>query len=267
MNIGEFSNEIDVASAAAKSTIEKILASQGVSGKGLNHALNQPFYYRVPGLFSVWISDSTKRIKAAELMIIHCIGLKMIDDIVDNDHDIDHCELILGAHLMQYAILHMADMAGTAHMEVHRLFFESYHSIYGSICSNNGRSKIDSLDSWITTANIQGGEVFSCYGMAASLIENHNAKQGGINDFCKGFGRLVILLDDFADYVDLNEEDGNLAHLYKSGEISKAEILTILEDCWNLCKTSFETTEASHDLLPVTSSIYSRARESIEVLA
>lgn len=257
----QFSLEIDQASENAKISFSAILTDLGISEKGLNYVLGQSFYRRVPGLFCVWIADKDRRIKASELMIIHCIGLKMVDDIIDDDHGIENSDLFLGVQLMQYAVCKMHEMSPDS--GINNLFLEQYQVIYRDICKSKGRGVLENSEAWLKSASIQGGSVFSTYGLAALMIDGSGQSRTAVSDFCIGFGRLVVLLDDFVDYIERDERGGNIAHLYRQGLVTQKEICDILEECLILCQSGFDASVCAHDISQTVGSIADRTKKII----
>jgi hypothetical protein len=226
-DVSKFHAELNQASENAKITINRMLKDMAISDAGLAHVLSQSFYLRLPAFMANWTIEREKRLVAAEQMIIHCVGLKMYDDMVDGDQAVSNFDMTGGVHLMSHAIHNLTRLAKDG--EIVDLFLENYGEIWKSITQYRGRQSVSTLEEWIESASIQGGKVFECYAVAACMVSGSKSSIEGAKKFSDGFGKIIVMYDDFVDHLEANELDGNIAHLYRIGEASRDAIVEILE--------------------------------------
>lgn len=227
LDVNNFHAEMNRASENAKRTVNRMLKDMEISDAGLSHVMAQSFYLRLPAFMANWTLESDKRLAAAEHMIVHCIGLKMYDDMIDGDQAVSNFDMTAGSHLMMDAVHGLRNLAGDC--RVVDVFLENYRDIYRSITLHRGRQLVSTLEQWIESASVQGGKVFECYAVAACMVSGNESSIAAARRFSDGFGKIIVMYDDFVDFLDTNETDGNIAHLYQIGKSSRSDILDVLE--------------------------------------
>lgn len=245
-DVNKFHAELDHASEKAKLTIKKMLEDLGISDVGMAHVMAQSFYLRLPAFMANWTIERDKRLAAAELMIVHCVGLKMYDDMIDGDQAVSNFDMTGGVHLMSHAIRGLTSLAQDG--AVSDLFLENYGEIWRSITVYKGRQSVSSLEQWIESASVQGGKVFECYAAAACMISRNKSSIAAARRFTDGFGKIIVMYDDFVDFLEEDEIDGNIAHLYQTGKVSRDGILDVLEQARSDALAGIATSRCAYDI-------------------
>lgn len=173
-------------------------------------------YHRLPYLTTMWVQDVQLRRSLGVAFGIHCVGIKLLDDLIDQDQEFHPIDLALGSQLINIGVASMCAHANSA--LIANSISEDYRVIWAQQWSEINCPARD-LESWCRYAWVKAGLVMGCYAQVAQLAAGSKNLVQAARAFAENYGILVMMSDDLKDYIDLHETAGNLGHLIASDHI------------------------------------------------
>jgi hypothetical protein len=227
--IAAFDSEWQDCQASMMRHCLEILGEVRMSQHGLRYVADLKGYPRIPYLSVIWVPVRTTRVDLGTAVCMHAIGIKLLDDLLDGDQDLDRWDQILGVYLIQVT---SAVFSGYPHAsEAMRRFENDYRTIW-RMQLEEARAPARSLDEWVRYARIKSGLMMACYADVACLAGTVKHCVPSARDFAEAIGVLFMIGDDIRDHAESGETRGNLVELIRQGQIDrKGAIVTITAWC------------------------------------
>jgi hypothetical protein len=165
------------------------------------------------------------RIELGVSSCVHAIGIKLLDDLLDQDQDLSRWDQILGVYLLQSSTASMAAIG--AHSDVCTAFAHDYAVIWRKQLEEM-RLPAHSLSSWIDYARVKSGQMMANYAEVTCLAAGVPASIRTARKFAEAIGVLFMIGDDIRDYHERSEHRGNLAHLLAIGSARSEQAVSAI---------------------------------------
>jgi hypothetical protein len=223
------------------------LTTLGMSGSGLDYVGGMRLYLRVPFLLSLWVLDRDARREIATDLGLHIIAMKLFDDLVDADTELDRAELGLCLSLSQNATRRLYERGGPRILDV-------MEGEFGTICAGQlwtKREPARTLDEWLERAGVYGGGFLRCYGRLGALAGGVDEAMDAAGQFAHAFGLVITIADDLRDYDRKGERAGNLAHLLLAGAAHASDVERLVERFRRRAQSAARERPTAYDATPV----------------
>lgn len=221
------------------------LARIGVSERGLAYVDHFQGVAKFPYLVTAWIPDSSLRMALGVHAGVHCVGIKLIDDLLDCDQPYDSWDLGPGVYLVQMATCEMGQYHNSKEvLEIHRHDFD----LIWKAQIGEARRPPATPDEWLQCARLKSGRLLATYGAAASLAANipEAVQPSRIVGEC--IGTLVMIADDLVDHAKLGQTRGNLGSFLKDGTVSCEHVASMIEELRQTAFRALEISRTAHDI-------------------
>lgn len=221
LTFNEFKAEMDIVQQQVLDRVLPTLAELGMTEEGLTFVRELKGYPRTPYYTTLWVLDDTQRKDLGVAICIHAIGIKLLDDIIDADQPLSPRDQIFGIFLLQMA---EAIIGGYHNVhEVLKTFEMDYKQIWRQEVHEK-RVAPDTLEDWIEAARIKAGLMLANYGAVVCLASDLTEWVEPARTYSEALAVLYMMGDDWTDFEELGEREGNLAHLIGTGKVSMAEL-------------------------------------------
>jgi hypothetical protein len=215
----------------------------------LSYADTLRLYMRVPFLLVAWHPNVDVRQKLSCVLCQHIIGMKFLDDLIDNDRHILRIDAgCANLHLNQQSIQRLSEYPRFDAV-LQLLSDEIYVGCKGEV--QNKRHPAKNFAQWNDQADIYGGGFLRIYGRIAALVNTERDCLSESEDFAFGFGKIITVADQLTDYIRDEEREGNLGYLLISGHATETQILELLRDMERLAIDACHRLPPTYDLVPI----------------
>lgn len=224
------------------------LTRLGMSPPALAYVLGLKAYHRLPYLFALWVRDEEKRRHIAVYLCVHCVGTKLLDDIVDADQPYSPVDQVLGAHLMHEAVSSLCRLADPlAILDV----CDTDHLALWQGMIREMRHPADSFATWMEHTRIKCGLLFASYITLACRAGRADEAITAGRTFGDAFGNLIQIADDLGDYSRLGERGGNLGHLLATGAVAPHIVRGEIRDSLQRALAALKEQPTIYDIAPI----------------
>lgn len=191
------------------------LAAVGMSDAGLDYVRTLKGYPKTPYYMTLWVRSAAVRREVGVGICMHSIGVKLLDDLIDGDQALDSKDQVFGVFLIQKAstVLCSHDRP----VEVLRVMEADFCKIWRQEVRER-RVPPQTLAEWNAGARVKSGLFLGDYAAVACLAGGAAGSVAAARDFAEAFGTLYMMGDDWMDYEEMGESEGNLAHLLATGK-------------------------------------------------
>jgi hypothetical protein len=241
--------EWDDVHATVRDRLVAYLRELGASVRTCDYVAGLRLYQRAPFLLTLWVADRRERGELTYDLVTHVVAMKLFDDLLDGDSDLDRYEL--GGCLPLWSVA-TESLCRRARDPRHVL--RVLRDDFVTISTGQLRTKREparDLTEWQTHANTYGGRFLGCYGSLAAVAGNVTDALRAATDLGFAFGMIVTIADDLRDFERKGERQGNLGHLLRTDATTVAEVVDLVEQMRTLGRTAARSGSAAHDAAPV----------------
>jgi hypothetical protein len=224
------------------------LTDLGMSEAGLTYVRELRGYPRTPYYMTIWVADPVLRRELGVGVCVHAVGVKLIDDLIDDDQPIGVRDQIFGVQLLS---------VGTTLLGSHRrparvlsVLEADYRDIWRQEVREVNAPRPTDLESWIAAARIKAGVMLANYGAVACLAGGDDRDVPRARDFGEALGVLYMIGDDVIDHTEHGERDGNLTHLVATGRVAVADLHAEIDRWRDRAVTSVRGARTACDPVP-----------------
>lgn len=245
----ELLTEWDEAHRATRDRLMGYLGDLGASSATCEYVGGLRLYLRAPFLLTVWVPDRERRRDLTYHLAAHVIGMKLFDDLLDADTELDRYELGGCLPLWHSATEALCRGAGDP-QAVLRLIRDDFE-IVSTGQLRTKRHPAASLAEWRAHADTYGGGFLGCYGSLAALAGGVPGAYEAATRLGYAFGMIVTIADDLRDYERKSERTGNLAHLVRTGATRLDEVCELIEELREIGVRAAGHLPVAYDVAPV----------------
>ena len=148
--------------------IESLLsndAAEALSGIGMtpdayDYATSLRAHIRTPVFCTFWCLDPALRDALNRGIALHCLGIKLVDDLLDQDTRFSSVDLAPGVYLIQTGTAFLCTVAPPE--KTHETLKQYYSRIWRCELAEL-RKRPSTFEEWLHTARIKAGEILECY--------------------------------------------------------------------------------------------------------
>ncbi|MEM5585926.1 hypothetical protein WNZ15_25955 [Roseibium sp. AS2] len=214
-----FSEEWTRSQDVIQSETRQILRDHGASENLLNYVLEMKGYPRVPYFSSAWIGNEKERAHHGICYCLHAVGVKLLDDVIDEDQDVPNADLALGHVLIQHALarLPMDDGAG-------QFALQAWQKIWSYVVQEP-RITIDGTEDWFRGAETKAGGMMEFYArLGARTARSLQAPEEQAARAMNLVGVIYMVGDDIRDWHALGERDSNLFAMIEDDQAERKAV-------------------------------------------
>lgn len=241
--------EWDEVHSAVRDRLVTYLRDLGASPPICDHVAGLRLYQRAPFLLTLWTPDRHERCELTYDLVTHVVAMKLFDDLLDADSDLDRYELGGCLPLWNAATESLCRRAADPR-RVLSLIREDF-DIVSTGQLRTKREPAGNIAEWSAHAQTYGGRFLGCYGSLAALAGGVPEAYDAATDLGFAFGMIVTVADDLRDYERKHERRGNLGHLLRTGATSVAEVVELVEQMRTLGRDAARFGAPAHDAAPV----------------
>jgi hypothetical protein len=207
--------------------IARVLSQLDMSPDAYEYASSQRGPQRVPFLCTLWCPDPEKKDVLNRGIALHCLGVELMDDLLDGDTGLAVSDLGIGAYLIQLgtSLLCTAGRPSAVHATLERHYRNIWRYQIREL-----RDRPSTYKDWLDVARVKSGQVLVCYTEIvcfASGIEPDPKVQG---DYADALGTLIMVRDDLKDYQETGELTGNLVWLLRERRTDVEAVSALIEE-------------------------------------
>lgn len=180
---------------------------------------------------AAWVKNPHKRMILGTASCLHCLGLMLLDDIIDADTEFSNAELIVGTEFCTKAYVMMKEVDALSY------FFDDYREVWMPKMRHVIKepvTDINSLEEWENTALIKAGEVLACYTRFCFAAEQMLDNFETVRPVFRALGIVFTVVNDYAGRARPTEQHSNIFALINRGLISKIEAVALIERYYQL---------------------------------
>ncbi|WP_147127642.1 class 1 isoprenoid biosynthesis enzyme [Shimia ponticola] len=207
--------------------VETLLIDAGLSQQIITYARGLGGYHRVPHCCAAWIKDPETRIRVGSNFCIHMIGLKFLDDIIDDDAPVQSRELVFGSAICDFATQELLTVSPLSNPLAD--FEKQWIPIWKTVLAEPV-NPAQNLVEWEQLARRKAGNWLSRYtDVTANLLCDAQLKPV-LHRIFESFGVIYQISDDLRDFQAGTDDDANLVVLIDGSAQKAQEALALLED-------------------------------------
>lgn len=242
-----FDKEWAEAQARTLAEAETLLAAAGASAEMRGYVKDMKGYPRIPYLSALWVPERDCRVAAGAAVCVHAIGIKLIDDLLDQDQPHSRWDQALGVFLIQSASALLAQHENAA--RAMNAFARDYE-VFWRMQLREAAIPPRTLSEWIAYARVKSGLMMANYADVACLMGGALEAIPVARDFAEAVGVLFMIGDDLRDFDEANAPPGNLVSMTRRRVVSPGDILASLDEWRERACGAIRSRPASHDLSP-----------------
>jgi hypothetical protein len=223
---GESLREWEEASAFVLARLDQLLLATGRSNLLRSYVRNLKGYPRVMYLTAAWVPERAMRFALGTAFCLHVTGLKLLDDIVDADQDIDPRELVVGHVFCDDALQRIHAAAPDAVLLAD--FDDKWLPILRHVF-DEPETEITHLRQWEEGARLKSGRWIARYGEAACRGCGRAELAPLVGSALEAIGVLYTISDDVRDFREMGETRSNLAALVAHGKLPSATVADLID--------------------------------------
>jgi hypothetical protein len=222
----DFRREWDDVAAEVRAECLEVLTDLRMGEEALAYVKRFRGVPRFPHLSVQWVLDAGVRRRLGVHAGLHCVGIKLVDDLLDGDQPYPARDLGMGVYLVQRATSQFGQYANPAAVLASS---QRDFATFWRVQLDEMRRPPETREEWLACASIKSGLLIASYAEMACLAGDVPDSVAPSRTFSQCMGTLVMIADDLVDYVKLGQRDGNLGHFLRTGRVSLGEIHEMVE--------------------------------------
>lgn len=241
-----FAGQWDASVAAVTAEIREALRTVDVRGTLEPYGGGLGLYLKVPFLLACHVADPALRDRIAAILALHIVAMKLLDDAIDRDSDLEPIEL--GAGSVYLASKAGARMAPLDPGRAARALIAAEVEVLTRGQIRTKAAPAEDLAEWRAYADIYGGGFLRIYGRLATLLSDQPALAEAVAGFAYAFGMIITLADDIVDYTRKGERAGNIGHLLATGVVEPEKVAAMVRELREACHDAVRNHPRGADL-------------------
>jgi len=207
--------------------IARVLSPLDMSPDAYEYALAQRGPQRVPFLSTLWCPDPEIKDVLNRGIALHCLGIELMDDLLDRDTGLDMGDLSIGAYLIQSGTSLLCTVGNP--LAVHSTLERHYQNIW-RYQLRELRCRPSTFEEWLEVARVKSGQVLVCYTEVVCHASDIQPDPKIHDDYAEALGTLIMVRDDFKDYQETGELTGNIVRLLRERRTSVETVAALIDE-------------------------------------
>jgi hypothetical protein len=207
--------------------VERVLRPLDLSPDAYQYALAQRGPQRVPFLCTLWCPDAEKKELLNRGIGLHCLGIELMDDLLDGDTGLAMGDLSIGAYLIQVGTSLLCTAGNTA--AIHHTLERHYQNIW-RYQLRELRHRPSTYKEWLEVARVKSGQVLVSYTHVVCYASDIQPDPKIHDDYADALGTLIMVRDDLKDYQETGELTGNIVWLLRERLTTVQTVAALIDD-------------------------------------
>ncbi|WP_442505061.1 hypothetical protein SH528x_003832 [Novipirellula sp. SH528] len=247
-----FVQEWNDATLSLLKEMDDLAKELGMSEEARSYIQSLSAYPRFPYIAALWVPDHDDRMKIGSIICMHAIGLKFLDNILDDDSGLSRLDLALGSPIVDEAYVRLLRYRNGVRA-VRRLTCNV--AKVWRVELQYVRNPPVNLKAWLDYTETKSGLLMSAWAESACICAE--VEPAGAKVFCRAYCILLQFANDAHGYSN-GERQGNLIHLFVNGGATRVELDHLLRDLVDEARTSLEIESPAVPVWPLVESAVRR---------
>jgi len=176
---------------------------------------------------AAWLRDPKLRLQLGTASCLHCLGIKILDDIIDADTPYANRELMVGTELCGRAYEMMASH------DVLQKFFLDYSDRWMPLWRHVTKEPVTDivdLAAWERSTNAKAGDIIAFYAHFALAVDGRLDLFENVRPALRGLGVMFTVVNDYTGRDKPTEAHSNLFALMAAGRIDPDDVVELMEE-------------------------------------
>lgn len=248
-----------------KIALTEIVDELGIAGQDRDYLMSMPRICTYFYLLGAWLGDEEFRRPITHAICLHNFGIKLIDDVVDDDTRCSSAALaVVGSLLCEEAYLEMSKLNVSSDYFLHRprAFVPLWRDQFDLDHLSAG-----SLEEWRVFSQLRICRLLVFYSGFLGRQRSHVLDAATTRKVFDAIGDVWTIYDDFQDREKDRRAPGgrhaNLALLLESGAVSRASIEALLNEQYEYVRGIVDQYPPPLDFFPFFRRVVQKCRDNI----
>jgi hypothetical protein len=241
-----FSDRWDRITESVDSNVADALSTVDPTGVLQRYCASLGLYRRVPFLVTCMLAGTPNRNAVAVAIGMHIIGMKLLDDVIDQDTSQATASLVCGGLQLLHRAMALLDSIEPGGLN-HTFLSKEMAALVSGLNRSKTSPAIDFVQ-WRRIASTYGGGFLRIYGRLAGHVVGDRRAAELAGRFSYAFGNIITIADDIVDYEKNDERSGNLGELLATGAVSSRVVCEVVMKMRAVCLCSIKTALERDDL-------------------
>ncbi|WP_404478517.1 hypothetical protein [Novosphingobium sp. BL-52-GroH] len=191
--------------------IERVLRGAGSADGLVQYALGREGTFAWSAFASWFVRGHPAADMIACCVALHMVGIKLLDDLADEDSPFPPQDLLCGARLGEWAAICAASLAGGQAAAV--AMFADMAPVWCAFSGEPLGEKPDTLGSWLALASAKAADLLQAYVSFAVRLAGERSPSEAVTTLARNLGLMLMVRDDLRDFHEKAERSGNLWHI------------------------------------------------------
>lgn len=209
---------------------------------------------------SGWIRDPELRLLVGTATSMHCLGITLLDDVIDADTALSNRELMAGTEVCVRAYELMA------RKDVLPLFLADYTDEWLPIWKHVMKEPITDifdLGAWERTAAIKAGDIIAFYARFSLAVAGREQEFRILQQVFRAMGVIFTVLNDYLARDRPTEAHSNLFALMQTGRIDRTDVIAMMDDHFDKFERALASVPPEFDFSEPLTGTYHRFRDML----
>ena len=242
--------------------LAEILAELGIAGRDRDYLTSMPRICTYFYLLGSWLEDEPFRKDVTHAICLHNFGIKLLDDVVDDDVPCSGGALaVVGSLLCEEAYLEFAKRGVAA--DYFRFRPRAFVPLWRDQFALDDL-RAETLEEWLTFSQLRICRLLVFYSGFLGSLKSHILDPETTARVFDAIGDVWTIFDDCRDKAKDRKATGNrhanLALLVERGAVAREDALALLENRYAFVRGVVEETPPPLDFFPFFEEVVERSR-------
>jgi len=260
-----YAEESASSDARCNTALAEILAQLGTVGRDRDYLMSMPRICTYFYLLGSWLEDEPFRKDVTHAICLHNFGIKLLDDVVDDDVPCSSGALaVVGSLLCEEAYVEFskAGVAADYFLFRPRAFVPLWRDQF-----ELDNLQAESLEEWRTFSQLRICRLLVFYSGFLGSLKSHILDPATTARVFDAIGDVWTIFDDCRDKAKDRKATGNrhanLALLVERGAVAREDALALLEERYEFVRRIVAETPPPLDFFPFFEDVVERSRQAL----
>ena len=245
--------------------LDEIIRDLGIDGQDRDYLVSMPRICTYFYLLGSWIEDEPFRRQITHAICLHNFGIKLLDDVVDDDTSCSGGALaVIGSLLCDEAYAEMSRAGVSTDYFLHRprAFVPLWRDQF-----DLDLVKASSIEDWMRFSELRICRLLVFYSTFLNRQRSATLDAETTAMVFNAIGDVWTIFDDFRDREKDRRVDGNrhanLALLVETGEVGRDEVEALLEERYEFVRRTVASHPPALDFFPFFENVVQKCRANM----
>lgn len=192
-----------------------------------NYVLSSKGFSKYIYPLSAWVCKPEIRFSTGCAFALHCYGIKLLDDIIDQDQPFTDADLVsAGTAFCNQAL---SDLGKVGALSIAMELYPVYWPQIWRHTRKEPTTVINTLDHWAQSARIKCGRILAYYGEIACVMSGLTQEAAHVKSGLEAMGIVYTVLDDIRDAHNPREQHSNIKVLIDRGAVDRGAAAAMVD--------------------------------------